>query len=140
MSASMEGVARGAAVPVPREAVRSEAAPVVTADAALEAGFDFSAALNYVGGDRALLDELLGIFVEDAPFRMEAIRCAFAGREAADLTWEVYTIKGAFKVIGAAMVAGLAQGLEVLGRDGNMGEADKLAAALEREIDRLIQS
>jgi len=139
-SASTEGAARGAAAPVPREAVRSEAAPVVTADAALEAGFDFSAALNYVGGDRALLDELLGIFVEDAPLRMEAIRRALAGREAADLTREAHTIKGALKVIGAATAAGLAQGLEALGRDGNMGEADKLAAALEREIDRLMQS
>jgi len=139
-SASTEGAARGAAAPVPREAVRSEAAPVVTADAAPEAGFDFSAALNYVGGDRALLDELLGIFVEDAPLRMEAIRRALAGREAADLTREAHTIKGALKVIGAATAAGLAQGLEALGRDGNMGEADKLAAALEREIDRLMQS
>ncbi|HKC98369.1 MAG TPA: response regulator, partial [Methylomirabilota bacterium] len=139
-SASTEGAARAAAAPVPREAVRSEAAPVVTGDAAPEAGFDFSAALNYVGGDRALLDELLGIFVEDAPLRMEAIRRALAGREAADLTREAHTIKGALKVIGAATAAGLAQGLEALGRDGNMGEADKLAAALEREIDRLMQS
>jgi CheY-like chemotaxis protein/HPt (histidine-containing phosphotransfer) domain-containing protein len=119
---------------------RSEATAVMTGDAAPEAGFDFTAALNYVGGDRALLDELLGIFVEDAPVRMEAIRRAIAGREAAELTREAHTIKGALKVIGATTAAGLAQGLEALGRDGNMGEADKLAVALEREMDRLMQS
>jgi HPt (histidine-containing phosphotransfer) domain-containing protein len=119
---------------------RSEATAVVTGDAAPEAGFDFTAALNYVGGDRALLDELLGIFVEDAPVRMETIRRAIAGREAAELTREAHTIKGALKVIGATTAAGLAQGLEALGRDGNMGEADKLAVALEREMDRLMQS
>jgi two-component system sensor histidine kinase/response regulator len=119
---------------------RSEATDVVTGDAAPEAGFDFTAALNYVGGDRALLDELLGIFVEDAPVRMETIRRAIAGREAAELTREAHTIKGALKVIGATTAAGLAQGLEALGRDGNMGEADKLAVALEREMDRLMQS
>jgi len=134
-SACTEAAARTEAAPV-----RSEAAPVVTGDGAPEAGFDFSAALNYVGGDRALLDELLGIFVEDAPVRMEAIRRAIAGREAADLTREAHTIKGALKVIGATTAAGLAQGLEALGRDGNMGEADKLAVALEREMDRLMQS
>ena len=128
--------------PVRSEAVsvRSEAVPMVAGDAAPEAGFDFSAVLTYVGGDRELLDELLGIFVEDAPIRMEAIRRAIAGREAAELTREAHTIKGALKVIGATTAAGLAQGLEALARDGNMSEADKLAVALEREMDRLLQS
>ncbi|MGH7302064.1 MAG: response regulator, partial [Candidatus Rokuibacteriota bacterium] len=119
---------------------RSVAAPVVSGDTAPEAGFDFSAALDYVGGDRALLDELLGIFVEDAPVRMKAIRRALAGGEAAELMREAHTIKGALKVIGATTAAGLAQGLEALGRDGNMSEADKLAVALEREMDRLVPS
>jgi HPt (histidine-containing phosphotransfer) domain-containing protein len=71
---------------------------------------------------------------------MEAIRRAIAGGEATELTREAHTIKGALKVIGATTAAGLAQGLEVLGRDGNMSEADKLAVALEREMDRLLQS
>jgi len=105
-----------------------------------EAGFDFSAALNYVGGDRELLDELLGIFVEDAPIRMKALRHAIGNAEATELTREAHTLKGALKVIGATTAAGLAQGLEALGRDGNMSEADKLAVALEREMDRLMQS
>jgi two-component system, sensor histidine kinase and response regulator len=118
----------------------SEVAPVVSGDAGPEAGFDFSAALNYVGGDRELLDELLGIFVEDAPIRMKAIRRAIADAEALELTREAHTLKGALKVIGAPTAAGLAQGLEALGHDGNIGEADKLALALEREMDRLLQS
>jgi CheY-like chemotaxis protein/HPt (histidine-containing phosphotransfer) domain-containing protein len=120
--------------------VRSEAASVVASDVAPEAGFDFTAALHYVGGDRELLDELLGIFVEDAPVRMEAIRRAIAGGEAPELTREAHTIKGSLKVIGATTAAGLAQGLEALARDGNMSEAGKLSAALEREMDRLMQS
>jgi two-component system, sensor histidine kinase and response regulator len=118
----------------------SENAPVVSGDATPEAGFDFSAALEYVGGDRALLDELLGIFVEDAPVRMKAIRRAIAAGETAELMREAHTIKGALKVIGATTAAGLAQGLEALGRDGNLAEADKLAVALEREMDRLVPS
>ena len=43
-------------------------------------------------------------------------------------------------VIGATTASGLAQGLEVLAREGNMSEAEKLAAALGREMDRLMQS
>jgi HPt (histidine-containing phosphotransfer) domain-containing protein len=120
--------------------VAAEPAPVVVRDTAPEAGFDFSAALNYVGGDRELLDELIGIFVEDAPIRMKALRHAIGSGEATDLTREAHTLKGSLKVIGATTAAGLAQGLEALGRDGNMGEADKLAIALEREMDRLLQS
>jgi two-component system, sensor histidine kinase and response regulator len=119
---------------------RREAAPAAPGGAAPEAGFDLTAALHYVGGDRALLDELLGIFVEDAPVRMDAIRKAIAGGEATELTREAHTLKGALKVIGATTAAGLAQGLEALARDGNMSEADKLSTALEREMDRLMQS
>jgi CheY-like chemotaxis protein/HPt (histidine-containing phosphotransfer) domain-containing protein len=122
-----------------RESGRGEAAPAFS-DAAPEGGFDFSAALNYVGGDRALLDELLGIFVEDAPVRIEAIRRAIAAGEAADLTREAHSLKGSLKVIGATTAAGLAQGLEALGHDGHVSDADKLATALEREMDRLLQS
>jgi PAS domain S-box-containing protein len=127
--------AGGAEAPVAGEPV-----PVAVGDTAPEAGFDFSAALNYVGGDRELLDELFGIFVEDAPIRMKAIRHAIGSGEATELTREAHTLKGSLKVIGATTAAGLAQGLEALGRDGNMGEADKLAIALEREMDRLLQS
>jgi CheY-like chemotaxis protein/HPt (histidine-containing phosphotransfer) domain-containing protein len=127
--------AGGAEAPVAGEPV-----PVAVGDPAPEAGFDFSAALNYVGGDRELLDELFGIFVEDAPIRMKAIRHAIGSGEVTELTREAHTLKGSLKVIGATTAAGLAQGLEALGRDGNMGEADKLAIALEREMDRLLQS
>jgi len=120
--------------------IRREDDLVVQGEVAPEAGFDFTAALNYVGGDRALLDELLGIFVEDAPVRMDAIRKAIVAGEAPELTREAHTLKGSLKVIGAITAAGLAQGLEAVARDGNMSEADKLSSALEREMDRLMQS
>jgi CheY-like chemotaxis protein/HPt (histidine-containing phosphotransfer) domain-containing protein len=103
------------------------------------AGFDFSAALSYVGGDRALLDELLGIFAEDAPMRMDAIRMAIAGGDAQQLMREAHTLKGALKVLGAAAAAGLALHLENLGRDGDLSRAREAGAALERAMDRLNQ-
>jgi len=71
---------------------------------------------------------------------MKAIRHAIGSAEAMELTREAHTLKGSLKVIGATAAAGLAQGLEALGRDGNMAEADKLAVALEREMDKLLQS
>jgi HPt (histidine-containing phosphotransfer) domain-containing protein len=71
---------------------------------------------------------------------MEAMRKAIAAGEPAELTREAHTIKGSLKVIGATTAAGLAQGIEAFARDGNMSEAEKLGAALERELDRLRQS
>ena len=124
------GDSRAATIPV--ASARSVSAP--------EAGFDLTAALHYVGGDRELLDELLGIFAEDAPVRMEAIQRAIAGGDTPELMREAHTLKGALKVIGATTAAGLAEGLEALGRAGDPNGAHKLGAALEREVDRLLQS
>jgi CheY-like chemotaxis protein len=103
------------------------------------AGFDFSAALSYVGGDRALLDELLGIFAEDAPVRMDAIRRAIASGDAQELMREAHTLKGALKVLGASAAAGLALDLETLARDGDLSRAQAAGAALARAMDRLTQ-
>ncbi|OLD39120.1 MAG: hypothetical protein AUI57_04480 [Candidatus Rokubacteria bacterium 13_1_40CM_2_68_8] len=122
----------GVAATDPGEPILSEPVP--------EAGFDLTTALNYVGGDRELLDELLGIFAEDAPVRIEAMRRAIGGGDTPELMREAHTLKGALKVIGATSAAGLAQGLEALGRAGDGTDVDKLFAALEREMDRLLQS
>jgi len=123
----------GRAAPIPVAApARSNPAP--------ETGFDLTAALHYVGGDRELLDELLGIFAEDAPVRMEAIRRAIAGGDTPELMREAHTLKGALKVIGAMTAARLAEDLEALGRAGDANGADKLGVALEQEMERLLPS
>src|SRR5262249_21766972 len=90
---------------------------------AAAAGTAFPAALRYVRGARALVEELLGIFAEDAPMRMDAIRMAIALGDAQQLMREAHTLKGALKVLGAAAAAGLALHLENLGRDGDLSRA-----------------
>jgi len=102
-------------------------------------GFDFSVALSYVGGDRALLDELLDIFAEDAPVRMDAIRRAIAGGDAQVLMREAHTLKGALKLLGAAVAAGLALELETLARHGDLSGVREVGAALDRSMGLLIQ-
>ena len=109
-------------------------------DGAAATGFDLTAALAYVGGDRELLDELLGIFTADAPVHVEKIRRAVAAADAAQLSREAHTIKGPLKVLGATAAAQLAQELESRGREGQLTAAHEMAAALEREVDRILQS
>ena len=93
-----------------------------------------------MGGDRELLDELLGIFAEDAPVRLEAIRQAIAGGNTTELMREAHTLKGALKVLGATTASGLAMALEEASRGGDADSSEKLAKELEREMDRLLQS
>jgi two-component system, sensor histidine kinase and response regulator len=105
-----------------------------------QADFDPTAALAYVGGDRELLGELLTIFVEDAPMRMAEIRQAIARGEAAALRHSAHSLKGALKVLGASAAAGQALRLELLGQEGQVIGADEIAAALDRDLDRLLHS
>jgi two-component system sensor histidine kinase/response regulator len=135
LSAALSRIPRdGRPAPAPAQA----AAP---ADVAPDAPFDSAVALTYVGGDRELLDELLTIFVEDAPIRLEAIRRALAvNGDATELAREAHTLKGSLKVIGAMPAAQLAQDLEEMARSGKRDDAGKTAAKLEREMDRLLQS
>lgn len=133
LSEALSRISRDARpAPVPDQPAPSEVAPGVA--------FDSAVALNYVGGDRELLDELLTIFAQDAPTRLEAIRRALAGNgDSTELVREAHTLKGSLKVIGAMPAAKLAQDLEELARSGNKNDAGKTAAALEREMDRLLQ-
>jgi len=120
---------------------RSAATPAASASgepAAVE-GFDFFVALSHVGGDRALLDELLDIFAEDAPVRMDAIRRAITGGDLQVLMREAHTLKGALKVLGAAAAAGLALDLERLAGHGDLSGARAVCAALDRSMGRLTQ-
>jgi len=43
-------------------------------DGAAERPVDLAVALHWLGGDQGLLRELVGIFVDDGPKRLEALR------------------------------------------------------------------
>jgi CheY-like chemotaxis protein len=79
---------------------------------------DEAGALAYAGGDRQLLGELLGIFLEDCPGRLQAIRDAVAGSDPAALMRAAPTLSGSLGVLGAAGAIALVGPLEALGREG----------------------
>ena len=102
--------------------------------------FDLSTALAYVGDDRELLDDLLGIFAQDAPGQIGAIRRDIAAGAAADLMRDAHTLKGPLRVLGATAAAQLAQDLEAMGRAGDLSRASELGASLEAEVERILRS
>jgi HPt (histidine-containing phosphotransfer) domain-containing protein len=109
--------------------------PAETAE--LGPALDEAAALAYAGDDRQLLGELLGVFLEDSPGHLQAIRAAVAGSDPAALTRAAHTMNGSLQVLGAAAATALVALLEALGREGRLEGAAALLARLEPELERV---
>jgi two-component system sensor histidine kinase/response regulator len=101
---------------------------------------DVDAALEYVGGDRELLGELLTVFSEDAPGYLEALGRALDRSNPDDLMRAAHTLKGSLRALGAKDAAALAEDLERIGRAGGLDGAGHLRARLEHEITRVLHA
>jgi signal transduction histidine kinase/HPt (histidine-containing phosphotransfer) domain-containing protein/ActR/RegA family two-component response regulator len=101
---------------------------------------DVDAALEYVGGDRELLGELLTVFSEDAPGYLEALGRALDRSNPGDLMKAAHTLKGSLWALGARTAAALAEDLERIGRAGGLDGALPLRARLEHEITRVLHA
>jgi CheY-like chemotaxis protein len=112
-------------------------APEWPAPATLNPALDEAAALAHAGDDRALLVELLGIFLEDCPAHLQAIRDAAGGADPAILLSAAHTMSGSVRVLGAAGATALLGRLEALGREGRVEGAVALLALLESEMERV---
>src|SRR6185437_1680164 len=98
---------------------------------------DRAEALERVGGDRALLRELVEVFLADCPRLGKNIRDALAQGDAANLRRAAHAIKGAVSTFGAHAARTAAQQLELLGDDGDLTNAASLVARLETELECL---
>lgn len=100
--------------------------------------FDRAALLDRVGGDAALVDEILQIFVADCPARLKDVDEALAAGSAARLASAAHAIKGASMNLSAHRVAGAAEALESAGRAGKLDDAGTMVAVLHREVADLV--
>ncbi|HXG12618.1 MAG TPA: response regulator [Gemmataceae bacterium] len=101
------------------------------------AALDWDAALEYVGGDRQLLADLVAIFFEECPRWLDELRRAVMERSAADVKRTAHNLKGAMSHFGAHAAREVALRLEMMGREGNLDGATEALADLEKEIERL---
>lgn len=98
---------------------------------------DIAAALERVERDRALLEELLRLFVDECHGSLRQIRDAWTSRDARALGRVAHTLKGSAANVGADGVSEAAFALERLARAGNLENAVQHIADLEREVERL---
>jgi PAS domain S-box-containing protein len=98
---------------------------------------DLAAALERVEGDRALLEELALLFLEEVANNLKGIHESFRAADALTLERLAHTVKGASSNIGATRVSQAALALEQLGRSRDLSAAQPKIAALEAEIEKL---
>jgi HPt (histidine-containing phosphotransfer) domain-containing protein len=87
-------------------------------------------------GDDSFVREIIGIYLEDLPLRIAALKSARLTGDTALYTRSAHTIKGSSANVGAAEVQKLAERLEHQSKKDPLaaldGQLDELEAACER--------
>ncbi|HEX4824120.1 MAG TPA: response regulator [Candidatus Polarisedimenticolaceae bacterium] len=114
----------------------------VEADRLLEAvegavaSFDPATAMARLKGDRALLREMIEIFLADAPAMVGAIRSALEAGDAETLRRAAHALKGSVANFAAARAVAEAKTLETMGASGDLSGAAAVLARLENALER----
>jgi len=98
---------------------------------------DESVALSRVGGDVELLHEVIGLFLDDYPHSLEAIRDAVVRGDQTSLERNAHSLKGSVSTFGAQEVFEAAFALEKQGRSGDLSAAPAGLERLERALGHL---
>jgi histidine phosphotransfer protein HptB len=103
----------------------------------MNATFDLDDALHRVGGDRELLREVAGMFVEDAPGMLGAVERALKERDPAEVFRAAHRIKGPMANFSARDAVAAALRLERMGAEESFAGADEALRVLREEVGRL---
>ena len=99
--------------------------------------FDADALRARTGGDDALMKEVVGLFLEDCPDRLDAIRQALEVGDTTGVHRSVHTLKGSAGNFGAPSVIAVAKRLEALAGEGNLEACRKAFPELEDRVREL---
>jgi len=92
-----------------------------------------TAMLRRVGGE-AFLRELVSLFFENAPARLEAARRAWAANDSAALAFAAHSLRSSSGQLGAAELQRACERLESLAEGGKMTEAGAQLAHASTEL------
>ena len=98
--------------------------------------FDKEGALNRVGGDETILNEILGVFLEDAVKQIDLLRQAAANKDAVAMSRQAHSLKGASGSVGAIAMHKVAFSIETAGRNSDAEQAALLIPKLQEEFER----
>ena len=106
--------------------------------AAARAVFDPEGFQRQTGGDADLRAEIVQMFLEDCPARVEEIRAAVASGDAPALVSAAHALKGSAAYLCASIVRGRAADLERLARERRMDDAPALLEHLDAAVAALL--
>lgn len=93
--------------------------------------------MDQVGGDPELLLRLIELFDSDRAETIDAIRAGLAAKDAKAVERGAHRLKGSLGTLAATAAHAAAFQLEVIGRSGDLTEADSAWKSLEHELTRL---
>ena len=101
-------------------------------------GIDWPQAVEAVGGDQQLLEELVKAFLHEAPQVMDAIRQAVENDDTGDVEIAAHRLKGGVRHFVTRTVFESALRLEEMARDKNLAQAGQTVKVLESELENLL--
>ncbi|MEW5815467.1 MAG: Hpt domain-containing protein, partial [Spirochaetota bacterium] len=107
----------GAAIPLPEKTI-----------------LDFADTLNRLGGDKELAEELYGLFLDDAPARLQMIRAALMSNSTERIKELAHSLKGFLANIGAVSALEIVKRMETVAQENNVKDIKKLYFQLENAI------
>jgi two-component system sensor histidine kinase/response regulator len=96
--------------------------------------------LARVGGSHKVLEEVIGLFLEDCPKLVDAIRKGLADGDKAAVYRASHTLRGTVGNFDAHQAMTIAQRLEARAREGDLVACGQIFSELEIEITRLLAS
>ena len=100
---------------------------------------DLQAALEYAGGDEALLSEMFQVFLDESQGQLAALRTAFVEGRAGDLMDAAHAFKGSLRLLGAGGIALLAEKLELASRASRLDGLQPAVTRFEEEMTQLLR-
>lgn len=94
-------------------------------------------ALDRLGNDWELLQDMARFFLEDAPMLVEKTDAAITSGNAAEVEWAAHSLKGLASHFDASSLQTAAQQVETAGRAKNLGGLKDSAAELKVLVDKV---
>ncbi|MEW5803382.1 MAG: response regulator [bacterium] len=100
-----------------------------------EGVFDFSGAMENLGGDKDLLRDVSSLFLETEPSELQTLKAAVLSEDSTLIERLAHTLKGKASNIGASKIADEASRLEIAARSGNLIRYGLLLEGIEKEFE-----
>jgi HPt (histidine-containing phosphotransfer) domain-containing protein len=105
-----------------------------------EMHWNMAKTLEQLGGDETLLQEVLDIFLEEAPKHLAALRLAVAQGITETVETTAHTLRGELGYMGLPEISQKASELEEMGRSNDLRGAASLLSQFEADISGLFVS